>query len=43
MLDLWLTQAAHLSTGQSVLMIALSVAGIVLAILLYRMEDETDV
>lgn len=43
MLDLWLNQMAHLSAGQAALIFTLSVVGVGLAILLYRMEDETDV
>lgn len=43
MINLWLNQMAHLSTGQAVLMFALSVVGVLLAVVLYRMEDKQNV
>lgn len=43
MFDLWLNQAVHLSIGQALLLLALSLTLIGLVFIYYRMEGKGDV
>lgn len=43
MIDLWVTQAVHLSLGQAMLLLALAITVIGLVVVYGSMEDKNDV